>query len=80
MKSPGEQTAFAKWHQLMIGMYLGADRCKHHCVCPRFESPELSAEKLPPNTPGKPEEGNWEDMGCGVDELLSYNRCAIQRD
>ena len=73
MKSPGEQTA--------------DDWCVTWCRSlqtplrlPAFRSPELSAEKLPPNTQGKLEEGNWEDMGCGVDELLSHNRCAIERD
>jgi hypothetical protein len=51
-------------------MYLRADRRKHHCVCPSFESPEPSAQERPLEIHGKQEECNREDMGCGVDECF----------
>jgi hypothetical protein len=61
-------------------MYLLADRYKHYCICPSFESPEPSAHERPPRYTGKQEEHNREDMVCGVDEWLFHGRCAIKRD
>jgi hypothetical protein len=61
-------------------MSLQADRHKYYCIYPSFEGSELSAQQLLPEIHRGKQEYNWEDMGCGADEWLSYNWCAIEMD